>query len=244
MVHGYEFTFSSLKAIFSVLKVNQNNSSHFFWLISNFLIFLVIVSGIILVIREIQRSETLKTGAGPWLIIGLVITLPSNLNEIFEWVEDARKTGRSISIAYHGNVVNLWKYVVENNIKVDLASDQTSCHAVYEGGYTPYQITFKEGRELIKTNIERFKQLIDDSLREQFRLIKIMKERGTHFWDYGNSFMKAVFDAGVDEIAKNGIDPSEGFIFPSYVEDIMGPICFDFGYGPFRWVCLSGKEEI
>ncbi|MHA2281975.1 MAG: urocanate hydratase [Promethearchaeota archaeon] len=175
---------------------------------------------------------------------GWVSMISDNLDEIFEWVKEARESGRSLSIAYNGNVVNLWKYVVENKIKVELASDQTSCHAVYEGGYTPYQITFKEGRELIKSDNDRFKQLVDESLREQFKYIKIMKEeRQTFFWDYGNSFMKAVFDAGVNEIVKNGIDPSDGFIFPSYVEDIMGPICFDFGYGPFRWVCLSGKED-
>ncbi|MFX0104981.1 MAG: urocanate hydratase, partial [Candidatus Hodarchaeota archaeon] len=104
-------------------------------------------------------------------------------------------------------------------------------------------ISFKEGRDLIRNNIDRFKQLVDESLGEQFKLIEIMTERGTYFWDYGNSFMKAVFDAGVNDIAKNKRDPSEGFTFPSYVEDIMGPICFDYGYGPFRWVCLSGKEE-
>ncbi len=196
------------------------------------------IAGGIGVIAEVDESRIKTRHEQGW-----VSRISDDLDEIFEWVEDARKTLRPLSIAYHGNVVNLWKYVVEKNIKVELASDQTSCHAVYEGGYTPYQISFKEGRDLINTNIERFKQLVDDSLKDQFKFIKIMAERGMHFWDYGNSFMKAVFDAGVIDIAKNGIDPSEGFIFPSYVEDIMGPICFDYGYGPFRWVCLSGKEE-
>ncbi|MFW9818866.1 MAG: urocanate hydratase, partial [Candidatus Thorarchaeota archaeon] len=161
----------------------------------------------------------------------------------FKWVNDARKSKRPLSIGYNGNVVELWRYVVDKDIKVELASDQTSCHAVYEGGYTPYQISFKEGRELIKSDIERFKKLVDESLKEQFNLINRMTKRGTFFWDYGNSFMKAVFDTGSLDIAKNRMDVSEGFIFPSYVEDIMGPICFDYGYGPFRWVCLSGKEE-
>ncbi|MFX1308689.1 MAG: urocanate hydratase [Promethearchaeota archaeon] len=196
------------------------------------------IAGGIGVIAEVDESRIKTRHEQGW-----VSRISDDLDEIFEWVDDARKTRRSISIAYQGNVVNLWKYVVEKNVKVELASDQTSCHAVYEGGYTPYQISFKEGRELIKFNIERFKKLIDESLKEQFNLISIMKERGTFFWDYGNSFMKAVFDAGAKNIAKNGMDPSEGFIFPSYVEDIMGPICFDYGYGPFRWVCLSGKEE-
>ena len=196
------------------------------------------IAGGIGVIAEVDESRIKSRHEQGW-----VSKVSDDFDEIFEWVDDARTSGRPLSIAYHGNVVNLWKYVVENNIQVDIASDQTSCHAVYEGGYTPYQISFKEGRELIKTNIERFKQLVDDSLKEQFKLIKTMRDRGTYFWDYGNSFMKAVFDAGVKEIAKNGIDPSEGFVFPSYVEDIMGPIYFDYGYGPFRWVCLSGKED-
>jgi len=196
------------------------------------------ITGGIGVIAEVDESRIKTRHEQGW-----VSKISDDLDEIFKWVEEARKFGIPLSIAYHGNIVTLWKYVVENNIKVELASDQTSCHAVYEGGYTPYQISFKEGRELIKTNVKRFKQLVDESLKEQFRYIEIMAKRGTHFWDYGNSFMKAVFDAGVKEIAKNGNDPSLGFKFPSYVEDIMGPICFDYGYGPFRWVCLSGREE-
>ncbi|MFX1376766.1 MAG: urocanate hydratase [Promethearchaeota archaeon] len=196
------------------------------------------IAGGIGVIAEVDESRIKTRYEQGW-----ISKISDNLNEIFEWVEDARESGRRLSIAYHGNVVNLWKYVVKNNIKVDLASDQTSCHAVYEGGYTPFQISFKEGRELIKSNVDRFRKLVDDSLKEQINLIKTMTERGTYFWDYGNSFLKAVYDSGIKEIAKNQIDTSEGFIFPSYVEDIMGPLCFDYGYGPFRWVCLSGKHE-
>ena len=196
------------------------------------------IAGGIGLIAEVDESRTATRYNQGW-----ISKISDNLEEIFEWVQEAKENFQPLSIAYQGNVVDLWKHVVENNINVDLASDQTSCHAVYEGGYTPYQISFKEGRELIRKNIERFKQLIDESLKEQFRLIKIMTERGTYFWDYGNSFLKAVFDTGTYEIAKNGIDTSEGFIFPSYVEDIMGPICFDYGYGPFRWVCLSGKDD-
>ncbi|MCK4480177.1 MAG: urocanate hydratase [Candidatus Lokiarchaeota archaeon] len=196
------------------------------------------IAGGIGVIAEVDESR-IKTRYDQ----GWVSRISDDLDEIFEWVDDARKSERPLSIAYHGNIVNLWKYVVDNSIKVELSSDQTSCHAVYEGGYTPFQISFKEGRMLIKNNLNRFKQLVDLSLKEQFKLIKIMTERGTYFWDYGNSFLKAVFDAGAKDIAKNVNNSSEGFIFPSYVEDIMGPICFDYGFGPFRWVCLSGKEE-
>ncbi|MHA2393035.1 MAG: urocanate hydratase [Promethearchaeota archaeon] len=196
------------------------------------------IAGGIGIIAEVDKTR-IKTRHDQ----GWVSKISDNLDEIFDWVEDARVTRRPISIAYHGNVVNLWDYVVKHKIKLELASDQTSCHAVYDGGYTPFQISFKEGRELIKTDNGRFRQLVDESLKVQFELIKTMKDRGTYFWDYGNSFMKAVYDSGVKEIAKNQTDLSEGFIFPSYVEDIMGPICFDYGYGPFRWICLSGKEE-
>ncbi|MFX0001851.1 MAG: urocanate hydratase [Candidatus Hermodarchaeota archaeon] len=196
------------------------------------------IAGGIGVIAEVDESRIKTRHEQGW-----VSRISDDLEEIFKWVDDARALKRPLSIAYIGNVVNLWKYVVENDIHVELASDQTSCHAVYEGGYTPYQISFKEGRELIESNIERFRKLVDKSLEEQFRLINIMRKKGTYFWDYGNSFMKAVFDTGCKDIAKNGKDLSEGFIFPSYVEDFMGPICFDYGYGPFRWVCLSGKEE-
>ena len=196
------------------------------------------IAGGIGVIAEVDESRIKTRYEQGW-----VSRISDDLDEVFEWVQDARISGDSLSIAYHGNVVDLWKFVVKNNINVELASDQTSCHAVYEGGYTPFQISFKEGRELIKKNNERFRTLIDDSLREQYNLIKIMTKRGTYFWDYGNSFLKAVYDAGNKEVAKNHLDISEGFILPSYVEDIMGPICFDYGYGPFRWVCLSGKQD-
>jgi len=196
------------------------------------------IAGAVSIIAEVDRSRIETRYNQGW-----VDKISDNLDEVFKLAIEAKKKKEPLSIAYYGNVVNLWKYVVENKIDIDLASDQTSCHAVYEGGYTPYQISFEEGRKLIKENPEEFKKLVDESLKEQFKYIRIMVERGTRFWDYGNSFMKAVFDAGAKEIAKNKIDTSDGFIFPSYVEDIMGPICFDYGYGPFRWVCLSGKDE-
>jgi urocanate hydratase len=132
---------------------------------------------------------------------------------------------------------------IDHKIAIGLASDKASCHDVYGGGYTPQGVTFEEGRDLLKNDCVRFRQLADESLRKQSELIFTMTNRGTRFWDYGNSFMKAVFDAGVKAIAKNGRDTMDGFIFSSYVEDIMGPVCFDYGYSPFRWVCLSGKHE-
>jgi urocanate hydratase len=191
------------------------------------------ISGGIGVIAEVDNSRIQTRYEQGW-----VSKVSGNLEEIFNWIEEYRKSGKPISIAYQGNVIDLWKYVVDNNLKVELASDQTSCHAVHDGGYTPEGISFEEGRELLKNDREKFIKLVDESLITHFNLIKTMADRGTKFWDYGNSFLKAVYDAGAQEIAVEG-DIKNGFMFPSYVEHIMGPICFDYGYGPFRWVCLS-----
>lgn len=196
------------------------------------------IAGGIGVIAEVDKSRIETRKEQGWLS-----KWSADLGEVFEWVIQFRKKKEPISIGYYGNVVDLWQYVVDHKIPIELASDQTSCHDVYGGGYTPQGVTFEEGRELLKNNRVRFRQLVDESLRKQFELILTMTKRGTRFWDYGNSFMKAVFDAGVKAIAKNGQDTMDGFVFPSYVEDIMGPVCFDYGYGPFRWVCLSGKHE-
>ncbi len=196
------------------------------------------IAGGIGIIAEVEASR-IKTRHDQ----GWVGKVSDNLEEIFKWVEEYREKAEPVSIAYHGNVVDLLEYVVDNNIKVELLSDQTSCHVPYTGGYTPAGFTYEEGRELMEKDPEGFRNEVDKSLTKHYYLIKKLVENGSHFWDYGNSFMKAIFDAGVKEIAKNGIDTSEGFIFPSYVENIMGPICFDYGYGPFRWVCLSGKDE-
>lgn len=190
------------------------------------------------IIAEVDYSRIQTRLEQGWIDVVL-----DDLNEVFKVALEHKKNGKSIAIAYYGNVVDLLQNAVDNNIHIDLLSDQTSCHAAYDGGYCPQGITFEERTELLRTNKQKFKELVDRSLRKHFELIKTLVERGTYFFDYGNSFMKAVFDAGVKEIAKNGVDTSEGFIFPSYVEDIMGPMLFDYGYGPFRWVCLSGKHE-
>lgn len=174
---------------------------------------------------------------------GWVSTVTDNLEEAFEIAREYLYKKQTISIAYHGNIVDLLEYAADNNIHVDLLSDQTSCHVPYDGGYCPKGLTFEERTELLNSNREKFVQMVNKSLADHFKAIKTLVDRGSYFFDYGNAFMKAVFDAGVKEIAKNGNDTSEGFIFPSYVEDIMGPMLFDYGYGPFRWVCLSGKPE-
>jgi urocanate hydratase len=174
---------------------------------------------------------------------GWVSKLTDNLETSVGWMLDAAAKDESLSIAYQGNIVDLLEYLDANDIAVDLVSDQTSCHVPYDGGYTPAGISFDQGRELLATDRELFASLVDESLIRHFQVIKRLTDKGAHFWDYGNAFMKAVFDAGAPEIARNGVDTSAGFIWPSYVEDIMGPMCFDYGYGPFRWVCLSGKPE-
>ena len=174
---------------------------------------------------------------------GWVAKVSDDLKEVFAVAHEYMKKKQPISIAYHGNIVDLLEYAVVNNIKIELLSDQTSCHVAYDGGYCPQGIDFAERTRLLGSDRDTFKELVDKSLRRHFELIKTLVSRGTYFFDYGNAFMKAVYDAGVKEISKNGIDEKDGFIFPSYVEDLMGPELFDYGYGPFRWVCLSGKEE-
>ena len=135
------------------------------------------------------------------------------------------------------------EYADEHDIHIPLLSDQTSCHNVYEGGYCPQGIDFEERTRLLAEDPEKFRKMVDDTLVAHFNVIKKLTAKGSYFFDYGNSFMKAIYDAGVKEISKNGVDEKDGFIWPSYVEDIMGPQLFDYGYGPFRWVCLSGKHE-
>jgi urocanate hydratase len=196
------------------------------------------IAGGVGIIAEVDKSRIDTRSEQGWLKLH-----SDDITEVFGWADEYSNNKKPVSVGYYGNVVDLWEYAVKNKMDLKLASDQTSCHDVYGGGYTPQGVTFEEGRELLRTDREEFRALVDKSLCRQFELIRTMTERGTHFWDYGNSFMKAVFDAGATSIAKNGVDTNEGFIFPSYVEDIMGPICFDYGYGPFRWVCLSGRPD-
>ncbi|WP_462392340.1 urocanate hydratase [Clostridium cadaveris] len=167
----------------------------------------------------------------------------SDVKEIFEIAKEYLEKKEPMSIAYHGNIVDVLQYAVDNNIHIDLLSDQTSCHNAYQGGYCPEGISFNERTRLLAEEPEKFVELVNKTLRHHFDLIKTLTSRGVYFFDYGNSFMKAIYDAGVKEISKNGVDEKDGFIWPSYVEDIMGPQLFDYGYGPFRWVCLSGKHE-
>ena len=195
------------------------------------------MSGATSIIAEVDMSRIETRHRQGW--VGHVT---DSIYEAFSLAHEAMDGKKPISIAYHGNIVDLLEYAVSQNIHIDLLSDQTSCHAVYEGGYCPVGITFAERTSLLHEDPQKFCGLVNESLVRHFRAIKALVEQGTYFFDYGNSFMKAVYDAGVREIAKEE-DDKNGFIFPSYVEDIMGPELFDYGYGPFRWVCLSGKHE-
>jgi urocanate hydratase len=163
--------------------------------------------------------------------------------EAFAAARECQRERRGYAVAFHGNVVDLLEYAVHHEVGIDLLSDQTSCHAVYEGGYCPQGISFEQRTELLASGHAGFKEMVDASLRRHYELIKALAAQGTYFFDYGNSFLKAVYDAGVTDVCRNGKNPLDGFIFQSYVEDLMGPILFDYGYGPFRWVCLSGKDE-
>lgn len=196
------------------------------------------IAGGVGIVAEVDESR-IKTR----LDQGWVKESSSDLGYVYQLAKEYMEKKESISIAYHGNIVDLLQYAVDHRIKIDLLSDQTSCHAAHEGGYCPQGVTFEERTVLLKEDRERFVKLVDATLRKHIELVKACVENGTYFFDYGNAFLKAVFDAGVKEVSRNGIDDKDGFIYPSYVEDIMGPQLFDYGYGPFRWVCLSGKEE-
>lgn len=196
------------------------------------------IAGTVSIIAEVDSSRIETRYRQGW--VGHVT---EDMSEAYRMASEAISRCEPCSIAYHGNVVELLEYAAQKQIPIELLSDQTSCHAVYEGGYCPVGLSFEERTQFLHESPGEFRRLVDISLRRHFEVIKKLVARGTYFFDYGNSFMKAIYDAGVKEISRNGIDEKDGFIWPSYVEDIMGPQLFDYGYGPFRWVCLSGKHE-
>jgi len=174
---------------------------------------------------------------------GWVSKVTETPQEAFEAARAHMDDKTPCAIAFHGNIVDLLEYADAEDIPIDMLSDQTSCHEVYTGGYCPQGISFEERTRLLSEEPERFKAMVKDTLKTHFEVIKSLSSKGTYFFDYGNSFMKAIYDTGIMEISKNGRDDKDGFIWPSYVEDILGPQLFDYGYGPFRWVCLSGRKE-
>ena len=196
------------------------------------------IAGAVSILAEVDdsRIETRYTQ-------GWVSERTDSLDEALAIAQEKLRKKEPCAIAYHGNVVDLLEYLLEKNVRVDLLSDQTSCHVPYDGGYCPQGLTFAERTRMLDEDPEGFRRLVDCSLRRHYELICRLHARGTYFLDYGNSFLKAVYDAGVKEVCKNGENDLDGFVFPSYVEDILGPCLFDYGYGPFRWCCLSRREE-
>jgi len=197
-----------------------------------------VIAGAASIIAEVDESRVETRKSQGW--VDVVARAPE---EAFRLADEARTVGKPLAVAFLGNIVDLLEWAIAHNARIELLSDQTSCHAAYEGGYCPAGISFAERTRLLKEDPSGFRPLVDASLRRHFQAIRALHAKGTYFFDYGNSFLKAVWDAGVREVSKNGTDEKDGFIFPSYVEDILGPELFDYGYGPFRWVCLSGKPE-
>lgn len=196
------------------------------------------IAGGVGIVAEVDYSRIETRHSQGW-----VSKIATSVEEAFAMAHESMEKKEAMSIAFHGNIIDLLQYAVDAKEHVELLSDQTSCHVPYDGGYCPADISFEERTEMLEHDKERFCKLVDASLVRHYHLVKELVSRGTYFFDYGNAFMRAVFDAGAKDIAKNGYDTSEGFVFPSYVEDILGPELFDYGYGPFRWCCLSGKPE-
>ncbi|MEP1489823.1 MAG: urocanate hydratase [Algibacter sp.] len=170
---------------------------------------------------------------------GWVDVLIEHINDLIIRVKLAQKTNEVVSIAYIGNVVEVWERFYEENIFIHVGSDQTSLHIPWTGGYYPVDISYDESNKLISEAPELFKEKVQASLRRHVEAINKHTQKGTYFFDYGNAFLLEASRAGAHVMAPNNID----FKYPSYVQDILGPMCFDYGFGPFRWVCASGKSE-
>ena len=192
------------------------------------------ISGCITVCAEVNPKITHLRHNQGW--VNEIIT---NLDELVQRVASAKANKEIVSIAYLGNSVEVWEKFDEENIHIDLGSDQTSLHNPWAGGYYPAGISFEDANEMMANNPEVFKVKVQESLRRHAAAINKHNAKGTYFFDYGNAFLLEASRAGADVMAKNGID----FKYSSYVQDIMGPMCFDYGFGPFRWVCASGKPE-
>jgi urocanate hydratase len=187
------------------------------------------IAGVISVIAEVNPKAVKTRFSQGW-----VDEVFSDIDKLINRVLEAKRENKVVSIAFNGNIVDLWERLSNDNIKVDLGSDQTSLHNPWAGGYYPAGITFEESNRMISTDPELFRELVRESLRRQVKTINQHCERGTYFFDYGNAFLLEASRAGADILNSSG-----EFRYPSYVEDIMGPMCFDYGFGPFRWVCCS-----
>jgi urocanate hydratase len=192
------------------------------------------IAGCLSVVAEVNAKAIEKRHSQGW-----VDEVIDNPRALVARLKELRKTEEVVSIAYHGNIVEVWETLDRENITIDIGSDQTSLHNPWAGGYYPMGVTFEEANELMATDPAEFRRLVQATLRRHADAINKHAARGTYFFDYGNAFLLEASRAGADVMADNGID----FRYPSYVQDIMGPMCFDYGFGPFRWVCASGKQS-
>ena len=192
-----------------------------------------VIAGAIGVIAEVNPKAVQTRHSQGW-----VDEVFTDLDELLKRIEKAKANKEVVSLAYQGNIVDLWEKFVKENIHVELGSDQTSLHNPWAGGYYPAGVSFEESKEMMANNPELFKEKVKESLRRQVNAINALTKKGMYFFDYGNAFLLEASRAGADIMKPNG-----DFIYPSYVQDIMGPMCFDYGFGPFRWVCTSSKPE-
>ncbi len=187
------------------------------------------IAGLISITAEINEKPLLTRRKQGW-----VDEYYSDLNIIIKRIKELLPTDLAVSIAYHGNVVELWERLVQENITPDIGSDQTSLHNPYAGGYYPVGLSYQEANDLMITNPDKFKQALQESLRRQVKAINALTAKGMYFFDYGNAFLLEASRANADVLLPNG-----DFKYKSYVQDILGPMCFDYGFGPYRWVCTS-----
>jgi len=192
------------------------------------------IAGCVTVCAEVNKKATHTRHSQGW--VDVVI---DNVSDLGERVQEAVSNKETVSIAYDGNIVDVWEHFDEAGIHIDLGSDQTSLHNPWAGGYYPAGMSYEDANEMMANDPANFKQKVQESLRRHAKAINAHTKKGTYFFDYGNAFLLEASRAGADVMADNAID----FKYPSYVQDIMGPMCFDYGFGPFRWVCASGKPE-
>jgi urocanate hydratase len=206
-----------------------------------------VITGCVGVIAEIDPDAVQQRVTDGYVLAENVYT---DLEALLQRMETSRRNREALALVYVGNIVDLWECFVQAGVHIDLGSDQTSCHNIDDMGYCPQGYTFAEGKALLMTDKPRFMEAVRETLRRHARVINILSDRGMYFWDYGNAFLKEAGDAGA-EVFKPGQRPlalgdirveASPYRYPSYVEDIMGPLCFDYGFGPFRWVCCSGKK--
>jgi len=192
-----------------------------------------VIAGAIGIIAEINPDAAKKRYEQGW-----VDEVYSKLDELLNRIKSAKENKESVSLVYQGNIVDLWEKFAEEKIKIDMGSDQTSLHNPWSGGYYPAGMTFEESKEMMVKQPGRFKEKVRGSLKRQVAAINKLADKGMYFFDYGNAFLLESSRAGADILKENG-----KFRYSSYVQDIMGPMCFDYGFGPFRWVCTSGNPE-